>query len=47
MQTSATPVTKALFLALHPPRRCWPGLTGFYVSPSQAKAPARRAKTAS
>ena len=46
MQTSA-PATKALFLAMHPPRRCWPGLAGVYNSPNRVKASARPAKSVS
>ena len=46
MQT-AVPATKALFLAMHPPRRCWPGLAGVYVSPKRAKTAAPQAKTVS
>jgi len=37
MQAPSNPSTKALFLALHPPRRFWPGLAGFYATPNQAK----------
>jgi len=47
MQTSASPVTKPLFLAMHPPRRFWPDLAGFYVSPAQARPAAQKAQKTS
>lgn len=38
MQPSSTPSVKFLFRTLHPPRRFWPGLGGFYTVANEAKA---------
>lgn len=38
MQPSQPPSVKFLFRTLHPPRRFWPGLAGFYTGASQAQA---------
>ncbi|MGE8505441.1 MAG: hypothetical protein ACN6P1_24775 [Pseudomonas sp.] len=39
MQPSTAPSVRFLFRTLHPPRRFWPGLGGFYSGASQAARP--------
>lgn len=38
MQPSTAPSVRFLFRTLHPPRRFWPGLGGFYSGASLAQA---------
>lgn len=47
MQAVPRPSTRALFLALHPPRRFWPEqVAGYYISPNQPSVQPRQRRQA-